>query len=404
MLYYAKSPHSWALPSEWQKICEKFPAIIRNKVKTTHASYNNATATTTNSATTNSPTTFNTTPYFPSTTTTKACYSSLSLRVASHNAAHSSTTTTTTSAITTTTTTNKISNSSDITKELDTTNSAVTAEEKTAAKIVTNNNIDVHNNLSQTFKNVNNTNSSSQDVHEPNMNEKYLVHSSSAITAATTPPFKSNPYGSHLSLNIKRKGFFNRLTYSIDEDGYESLMNASPTAEVPPPNPLTTSIPVQQVNATAVIGGSGRLNNVHINRQLISIRTGPMTSSPIAQSPVNANEGCCTPNESNTRQKLLHKQMKIISDIMVESSKTGNSNNNNNHMKSLESLKSTISESSKISNDDNDNVDDEDDDNDVEIVEVSNVAGTNAPPLASNPTTMTRPKLSYEFRSYSTCD
>ncbi|XP_061398192.1 eukaryotic translation initiation factor 4E-binding protein Mextli isoform X1 [Musca vetustissima] len=31
LLFYAKSPHSWALPSEWQRICEKFPAIIRNK-------------------------------------------------------------------------------------------------------------------------------------------------------------------------------------------------------------------------------------------------------------------------------------------------------------------------------------------------------------------------------------
>ncbi|XP_037824752.1 eukaryotic translation initiation factor 4E-binding protein Mextli isoform X2 [Lucilia sericata] len=31
LLYYAKSPHSWALPTEWQKICDKFPAIIRNK-------------------------------------------------------------------------------------------------------------------------------------------------------------------------------------------------------------------------------------------------------------------------------------------------------------------------------------------------------------------------------------
>ncbi|XP_073820780.1 eukaryotic translation initiation factor mextil isoform X3 [Musca autumnalis] len=31
LLYYSKSPHSWALPNEWQRICEKFPAIIRNK-------------------------------------------------------------------------------------------------------------------------------------------------------------------------------------------------------------------------------------------------------------------------------------------------------------------------------------------------------------------------------------
>lgn len=32
MIYYAKSPHSWALPANWAKICESFPTIIRNKV------------------------------------------------------------------------------------------------------------------------------------------------------------------------------------------------------------------------------------------------------------------------------------------------------------------------------------------------------------------------------------
>ncbi|KAM7352159.1 eukaryotic translation initiation factor mextil isoform 2-T2 [Cochliomyia hominivorax] len=58
LLYYAKSPHSWALPSEWQKICEKFPAIIRNKVTTstttiTHASTANILTTTTTTNTTN---------------------------------------------------------------------------------------------------------------------------------------------------------------------------------------------------------------------------------------------------------------------------------------------------------------------------------------------------------------
>ncbi|XP_055915793.1 eukaryotic translation initiation factor 4E-binding protein Mextli isoform X2 [Eupeodes corollae] len=31
LLFYSKSPHSWSLPSDWQKICERFPKIIRNK-------------------------------------------------------------------------------------------------------------------------------------------------------------------------------------------------------------------------------------------------------------------------------------------------------------------------------------------------------------------------------------
>lgn len=34
LMYYAKSPHSWALPSNWLHICDKFPGIIRNKVNT----------------------------------------------------------------------------------------------------------------------------------------------------------------------------------------------------------------------------------------------------------------------------------------------------------------------------------------------------------------------------------
>lgn len=32
LMYYAKSPHSWALPTNWIYICDKFPTIIRNKV------------------------------------------------------------------------------------------------------------------------------------------------------------------------------------------------------------------------------------------------------------------------------------------------------------------------------------------------------------------------------------
>lgn len=32
MMYYAKSPHSWALPANWAHICESFPVLVRNKV------------------------------------------------------------------------------------------------------------------------------------------------------------------------------------------------------------------------------------------------------------------------------------------------------------------------------------------------------------------------------------
>ncbi|XP_062549239.1 eukaryotic translation initiation factor 4E-binding protein Mextli isoform X4 [Armigeres subalbatus] len=31
LIYYSKSPHSWALPRDWLKICDKLPYLIRNK-------------------------------------------------------------------------------------------------------------------------------------------------------------------------------------------------------------------------------------------------------------------------------------------------------------------------------------------------------------------------------------
>ncbi|XP_058826450.1 eukaryotic translation initiation factor 4E-binding protein Mextli isoform X2 [Topomyia yanbarensis] len=34
LLYYSKSPHSWALPRDWLKICDKHPYLVRNKVNT----------------------------------------------------------------------------------------------------------------------------------------------------------------------------------------------------------------------------------------------------------------------------------------------------------------------------------------------------------------------------------
>lgn len=409
LLYYAKSPHSWALPNEWQRICEKFPAIIRNKVKTTHATCSTATI---NSATTN-PTTITTAPYsYPN---LKACSTSLTLRVACNTAAHSSITTTTTSVTTTNTiptTTTSTCNNKTIINEVDSissTASTITTTTPTASVTNTNN---VHNNLSISFKNINNINNNNIEVfhHESNTNEKFSEQSA-CVPATTTNLFKLNPpYGGSLSLNIKRKGFFNRLTYSIDEDGYEALMKTpSPGNEQlpPPPSLLTQSAITSHQNApmTAtstsvnVTGGSGRLNNIHINRSLASIRTGPMTSSPstMSSSVVPLTESF-TPHEANTRQKLLNKQIKIISDIMVESSKTGGNS------KSSESLKVVATNDQKSVNDLN-----EDDDTDVQFIAVSTAANSTLTeeadtmkPQIHTPTT--RPKLSYEYRSYSTCD
>lgn len=32
LIFFSKSPHSWAVPRDWMKICDKYPNIIRNKV------------------------------------------------------------------------------------------------------------------------------------------------------------------------------------------------------------------------------------------------------------------------------------------------------------------------------------------------------------------------------------
>nr|XP_016945028.1 eukaryotic translation initiation factor 4E-binding protein Mextli isoform X2 [Drosophila suzukii] len=36
LIYYSKSPHSWALPTDWQKMQETTPSILRNKVNPPH--------------------------------------------------------------------------------------------------------------------------------------------------------------------------------------------------------------------------------------------------------------------------------------------------------------------------------------------------------------------------------
>lgn len=41
MICFAKSPHSWAVPRDWPRICENFPTIVRNKVCESDNSNNN---------------------------------------------------------------------------------------------------------------------------------------------------------------------------------------------------------------------------------------------------------------------------------------------------------------------------------------------------------------------------
>lgn len=33
LLSYAKSPHSWSFPLDWKRITEKYPQLVKNKVK-----------------------------------------------------------------------------------------------------------------------------------------------------------------------------------------------------------------------------------------------------------------------------------------------------------------------------------------------------------------------------------
>lgn len=486
MLYYAKSPHSWALPNEWQKICEKFPAIIRNKVTTstttpttTHASSSTATTnlittttTTNNNSNCNtSTTTITTTPYnnltnpcYSSYQNPKASNSTLTLRVACNNNSNNtaaanaptnfscnqqnmfSATATTTAANTFTTNTNiannpltTTNNSSNFMK-----NSSYTAtsplthnniQQQSSLLAISNNVTNIstlpshlthnNNNLSNSFNhsqhNNNNTNNScSNQVYYNNDGNNINNTSNKSLESAANNSltYKLNSHHGSLALNIRRKGFFNRLTYSIDEDGvggaghYEAALKTPelPAAASTTSANTTTHHQHQQslqqhhnltnannasINVTA---GSGRIHSAGLNRHLTSVRTGPMTSVPLT-----------TITNTDTRQKLLNKQIKIISDIMVESSKcTGAAVN-----KSNENLKSnydntqqskTLSQADSIAKQNNG----DDNDDEVEIVAVTSTAMKpqleNVTTSTSSSSSSTRPKLNYEFRSYSTCD
>lgn len=41
LIYYSKSPHSWALPRDWLKICDKLPYLVRNKVNNNNSNSDN---------------------------------------------------------------------------------------------------------------------------------------------------------------------------------------------------------------------------------------------------------------------------------------------------------------------------------------------------------------------------
>lgn len=41
LIYYSKSPHSWALPRDWLKICDKLPYLVRNKVNGNNSNSDN---------------------------------------------------------------------------------------------------------------------------------------------------------------------------------------------------------------------------------------------------------------------------------------------------------------------------------------------------------------------------
>lgn len=429
MLYYAKSPHSWALPSEWQKICDKFPAIIRNKVTTTSTTTHASTITTTTSITTTTLPSI-TNPSYSSNTITKA--SPLTLRVACNNAAPS------TSCIQNMATATTFIFYNTNTNTITTTNSSLikTLNSNTNLTSIAHNNIPItttssinnvtnisscnsnsnnNNNLNFTFNNQSNNNNNNNYYNQAYYNDtnngtsnKLQESSNNSLT------YKLNSHAS-LSLNIRRKGFFNRLTYSIDEDGYEASMKTpSPVVELPPQPPQnsicnTTTIHHTHItpnaNISNVTAGSGRIHSAGLNRHIASVRSGPMSAVPIT-SVTNTDY---LPNEAaHTRQKLLHKQIKIISDIMVESSKNGTAHKSNENLKSISDNLSQKTSSSGDNNGTSGGTALDNDDDDVEIVAVSTATATadadaeNVKSVAQS--TNVRPKLSYDFRSYSTCD
>ena len=425
MLFYAKSPHSWALPSEWQKICDKFPAIIRNKVTTTSTTTHVSTVTTTSSI--NSTTTLPsiTNPSYSSNTLTKA--SSLTLRVACNNAAPSTSCiqnmatattsnffyTTNTNTITTTNsslikTLNSNSNLASIThSNIPTTTTSSSINNAINISSCNSNNNSNNNNLNYTFNNQNNNNNYYNQAYyndTNNINSNKLQESSNNSLA-----YKLNSHAS-LSLNIRRKGFFNRLTYSIDEDGYEASMKTpSPVVELPPQTSICNTTTIHHTHITPnanmsnVTAGSGRIHSAGLNRHIASVRSGPMSAVPLT-SVTNTDY---LPNEAaHTRQKLLHKQIKIISDIMVESSKNGSAHKSNENLKSLSDNVNQKTPSFGDNNGTGGTAIDNDDD--IEIVAVSTATATAEADAenvkSSSHSTNVRPKLSYDFRSYSTCD
>lgn len=416
-MFYSKSPHSWALPSEWQKICEKFPAIIRNKV-TTSAATTHASTTIPTLSTATTTTSSNSVAFSP---LTNASYSlsnpkasPLTLRVACNNAAAPPTCNNvmspdtaspfSTTAITTfnTNVSTCTTNNGSLIKSLNS-NSATFIHDKsitisTSSNYVTNiAPLTSNNNLSNNFNNINHSNSNNN--HATYYNDSNNINTSKPLEVAnnTIASYKLNSHHGSVSLNIRRKGFFNRLTYSIDEDAYEAAgkaasSNVDLTSALTPisTNAITHITPTVNSASLNVTAGSGRIHSAGLNRHIMnSVRPGAMASAP--QAPLT---------NTDTRQKLLNKQMKIISDIMVKSGK------NVTH-KSNENLKSNFDQLSLKLPTPNDcgaaAAKDNDDDSEVEIVTV--LAGSNgATTSSSSSSTFVRPKLSHDFRSYSTCD
>lgn len=425
LLYYAKSPHSWALPSEWQKICEKFPAIIRNKVTTSTTTTHASTATTSSTTIISNTTTILsslTNPYY-SPSNPKA--SSLTLRVACNNAAAPSTciqNMTTASTSTFTTSTNTINNTN-IPTCTTTNNSSFmksfNSNSTTHHNIQTTSTNNFVTNITPSVTNNNNVSNSFNNSNHNNSNNNFALYINDSNNLNTSKPLEAanntliykinSHHGSSLPLNIRRKGFFNRLTYSIDEDGYEAtnIKTPSPNVELPPPpQPATCSNVITHITPNAnnaslnVTAGSGRIHSAGLNRHITSVRTGPMTSVPFT-----------TLTNTDTRQKLLNKQIKIISDIMVESSKNsgGLTNKSNENLKlNYEQLSQKVFSSTQGDEVAAAGHGDDDDDDEVEIVAVSlgdNVIQTNTAPTSTpSSTSCGRPKLNLEFRSYSTCD
>uniref|UniRef100_A0A0K8V1L2 K Homology domain-containing protein n=1 Tax=Bactrocera latifrons TaxID=174628 RepID=A0A0K8V1L2_BACLA len=445
LLYYSKSPHSWALPLEWQKICEKFPAIVRNKVTKVTAT----TGTVTNTA-----------PIFrvASITTTNS-------NISTPTTITTTTTATTAIAITPSTTMPNIIASNN---NINSSYANATVVGSAGVGVVSAN---VTSSLSMNTKN--NTTMPAQPAQQPAVVTQQQQQPQQAMHMHSSCPLIHNrqQFELHTPLHIKRKGFFNRQIVSIDEEGYDALQQQQQQhlqqqyhTERHYNNTNNLYQRAYNHHRTDTNANNSNQQQIHYQQQqkFMSVRNGPSTANfsyanmsynsagvtaptqaaaPTNSLSVSFNNGnsanssaFSNANMDNKPQKLLNKQIKLISSIVESTviqepteavSKSLESNANDNKVTAdatdppegdrtkyakskLASKARNIRRDAGANNDIIEIIDDEDNDTDVEFVSETKYMQTEivitADVVANQRRAVERPKFLREYRSNSTCD